>query len=90
MSFTMNDSLLRFAQECRAEGLAEGRAAAIQWRDERRVEEAEALRCHRCADTGLAWWCGKPGQGGKRGPCPRCQKEGSARFAQQLARELWT
>jgi hypothetical protein len=73
---------------------AEGMAAAKRWRErpfEERMKIPEPLRpgpCTRCEGVGMVWWCGKPGVGGRKGPCPRCNTEGAKRFATEISREL--
>lgn len=70
--------------------VAEGMAFARNWRDRRdALEQRSALDCQRCEDTGLVLWCGKKGQGGRVGPCPRCQPVGAKRFCTELARETF-
>lgn len=66
-------------------------AAARAWRDRDRAPlRADGLCCGRCDGSGRVWWCGRPGMGGKLGPCPRCQVDGAARFRLTLNRELFT
>lgn len=62
-------------------------AAAVRWREQMAEARRIGALCTRCKGTGLVWWCGHPGQGGKRGPCPRCQVAGARRFASELARD---
>jgi len=69
--------------------IEEGMAAARRWRDGGKFMflGAPPFSCDRCEDSGLVWWCGKPNEGGRKGPCPRCRVAATRNFAQQLARE---
>jgi hypothetical protein len=67
----------------------DGRAAAIKWRLTNQLVAAMEVNCLRCEDSGLTWWCGKPGEGGRRGPCPRCRVMAAQRFVMQLGRETF-
>lgn len=69
--------------------LAESMAAAVRWRKDIAHARAFALLCQRCKGTNIVWWCGKPGEGGRRGPCPRCQRAGASTFVKHLARETF-
>lgn len=64
-------------------------AAAITWRLDMAAARSFLTACYRCKGFGLVWWCGKPGEGGRRGPCPRCQRQGADRFVSALARETF-
>ena len=60
-----------------------GMAAAHKWKHEHH-------ECQRCGGEGLIrTWGGRAGEGGRVGPCPRCNVIAAARFAQQLAHELF-
>ena len=68
--------------------MARGMALARAWREGKHLLYTTSV-CGRCEGVGVVWWCGKPGLGGRRGPCPRCQHLGTARFRAQLAGELF-
>jgi hypothetical protein len=71
--------------------IAEGMAFAVRWRLANQIYNAmhPVVSCLRCEGVGLTWWCGKPGEGGRRGPCPCCQREAARNFVQQLGRALF-
>ena len=46
--------------------------------------------CIRCNGSGMIdTWTGRRGEGGKVGPCPRCQVIASKRFCTELARQTF-
>lgn len=46
--------------------------------------------CGRCDGAGIIHsWCGKRGQGGLTGPCPRCNPA-TKQFLTDLVRQTWS
>jgi hypothetical protein len=72
-----------------AHPIPETMVAAIRWRQESSELRRILALCARCKGAGTVWWCGKPGEGGRKGPCPYCQREGVKRFCKELARETF-
>lgn len=42
------------------------------------------MTCARCEGAASVVWCGRLGQGGRMGPCPRCRVNATRTFVRML------